>query len=134
MTKSFNKLKKPCFWPIFGPFPQILGQNFFFQKIRLCHGQLHRGFYHYAKIQKKLMMQFEITGQKDGRTDRPYFIGSFRLPEIQQEMLLTFMLYYSRSKINYTCLHWQSKIAKCSARLPFKNGGNLVMRFLNFLF
>ena len=78
------------------------------------------------------MMQFEIPGQKDGRTDRPYFIGSFRLPKIQQEMLLSFMLYYNRSKINYLCLHWQSKIAKCSARLPFKNGGNLVMRFLNF--
>ena len=28
MTKSFNKFKKPCFWPIFGPFPQIFQQLF----------------------------------------------------------------------------------------------------------
>ena len=29
MTKYFNKFKKPCLWPISGPFFQILGQNFF---------------------------------------------------------------------------------------------------------
>ena len=60
MTKSFNKLKKPCFWTIFGRFPQISGQKTFFQKIRLCHTQLH------AKIQKKLMIQF----QENARTKR----------------------------------------------------------------
>ena len=30
MTKFFNKLKKPCFLPIFGPFSQFLGQKHFF--------------------------------------------------------------------------------------------------------
>ena len=29
MIKFFNKFKKTCFWPIFGPFSQFLGQNFF---------------------------------------------------------------------------------------------------------
>ena len=32
MTKFFNKLKKPCFWPILGPFSQFLGQKFFSRK------------------------------------------------------------------------------------------------------
>ena len=36
MTKSFYKFKKPCFWSIFGPFSQILGQIFFW-KIWLSH-------------------------------------------------------------------------------------------------
>ena len=27
MTKSLGKLKKPCFWPILGPFSQILREN-----------------------------------------------------------------------------------------------------------
>ena len=37
MTKSFNRSKKPCLWPIFGPFSQILGEKIFFQKIWLSH-------------------------------------------------------------------------------------------------
>ena len=32
MTKFFNKLKNPCFWPIFSPFPQFWGQTKFFLK------------------------------------------------------------------------------------------------------
>ena len=37
MTKFFNKFKKLCFWPIFGPFSQFWGQKNFFQKIWLSH-------------------------------------------------------------------------------------------------
>ena len=37
MTKSFNKFVKPCFWPIFGPFPDLAGK-------KICHAQLYKGF------------------------------------------------------------------------------------------
>ena len=38
MTKLFNKIKKPYFWPIFGSFSPILGGNEFFQKnLSLSH-------------------------------------------------------------------------------------------------
>ena len=50
MTKFFNKFKKLSFWPIFGSYPQYWGQKKFFQKIRLCHVQLHMGFQHHAKV------------------------------------------------------------------------------------
>ena len=32
MTTFFNKLNKPCFGPIFGPFSQFFGQKIFPQK------------------------------------------------------------------------------------------------------
>ena len=92
MTKYFNKFKKPCFWLIFGQFSQILQQKFFFQKIQLCHTQLHLGFQYHAKIQKKINIQFQedawsegqTEGWKNGRTNRLYFIGPFQLlPEVQ---------------------------------------------------
>ena len=38
------------------------------------------GFLHHAKIQKKLMIQFQENARTDRRTERPYFIGPFRLP------------------------------------------------------
>ena len=31
IARFFNKFKKPCFWPIFGPFPQFGRQKTFFQ-------------------------------------------------------------------------------------------------------
>ena len=85
MTKFFNKFKKPCFGSFWFIFPNFGGKKFFFQKIRLCHAQLHVGFQHHAKIQKKLMIQFHENARTDGRTDRPYFIGPFRLPPEFQE-------------------------------------------------
>ena len=47
---------------MFGTFLAIFpdyGAKIFFQNIRLCHAQLDMGFQHYAKIQKKLMIQFQ---------------------------------------------------------------------------
>ena len=69
MNKFSNNLKKPCFWPILGPFSYFLGQKKFSWKIQLCHTQLHMGFQHHAKIQKKLMIQFKENTQTDGRTE-----------------------------------------------------------------
>ena len=38
MTKFYNKLKKPYFWSISGPFPPFFGQNYFFQN---CGSVIH---------------------------------------------------------------------------------------------
>ena len=61
MTKFFNKLKNP----VFGPFP-----NFWGKKNVL---ELHMGFQQHAKIQKKLMIQFQEKARTyertEGRTD-----------------------------------------------------------------
>ena len=40
MTKFFNKFKKPCFGPIFGPFPNFVVKKIFYGKSG-CHTQLH---------------------------------------------------------------------------------------------
>ena len=61
MTQFSNKFKKPCFQPIFG-------EKEFSWKIQLCHAQLHLGFQHHAKIQKKLTIQFKENARTDGRT------------------------------------------------------------------
>ena len=83
MTKFSNKFKKTCFWPILGPFSQFLGQKIFLENLALSCTTSY-GFWHHAKIQKKLMIKFKENAWTDGRmegwTDRPYFIRPFRLP------------------------------------------------------
>ena len=80
MAKFFNKFKKPCFWPSFGPFFQFLGLKFF-QKIRLRHANLHMVFYKIKLQINSNRRKFQIAiGGKGGRTARAYFIGPFRLP------------------------------------------------------
>ena len=66
MNKFSNKFKKPCFWPIFGPFSQFWEQK----KIWHCDAQLHMGFQHHTKIQKKLMVQFQKNAQIEGPKGR----------------------------------------------------------------
>ena len=65
MTKLFLQFKKPYFLPRFFNFG---GKKTFSKNIWLCHAQLDKGFYHYAKIQKNLMIQFQEKIQTDGRT------------------------------------------------------------------
>ena len=77
MTKSFNKLKKPCFWPIFGPLAQILGKKIFFPEnpdlshityirvIAPCKNSEKTN----AKISRKRLVR-----RTDRKTDRPYFV------------------------------------------------------------
>ena len=48
MTKFFSKLKKTLVLAHFGPFSQLWEQKKFSWKI--WHAQLHKGFYHHAKI------------------------------------------------------------------------------------
>ena len=59
MTKFFNKFKKFCSWPIFGPFSQF---------------------------SKKLMIRFQENTRTGGRADELYYIGFFWLhPGFQQD-------------------------------------------------
>ena len=51
---------------MFGLFAQILEQQFFLSRKSGCHAQLHMGFQHHAKIQKKLMTQFQENATTEG--------------------------------------------------------------------
>ena len=78
--KTFQYIQKTLFLAIFDPFSQFLEQNKF-SRVSGCDAQLHMGFQHHAKIQKKLIIQFQENAQTDrrtdGGTDRPYFVCSF---------------------------------------------------------
>ena len=86
MTKFPNKFKKPCFWPILGPFSQFWGQKKFSWKIQLSRTTSY-GFLAPCKnlekvndtIQRKCPDR-QTDRWKDGRANRPCFIGPFRLP------------------------------------------------------
>ena len=56
MTKFFNKIIKPYFWPIF----PIFGVKNFFQKIWLCQAQLQMGF-------KKLSKNYWFNSKNNAR-------------------------------------------------------------------
>ena len=81
MTKYFNKFKKPCFWPII--FSQFLGQNFFLSENPALLRTTSCGFQ--APCQNLEKTNYAIPRKRPGRrkddrrTDRPYFIGPFRL-------------------------------------------------------
>ena len=96
MTKFSNKLKKPCFWPISGPFSQFSGKKIFFPETPALSRTTSYEFLAPCQIS-------EITNdtiprragggterRKDGRTDRPYFIGPFRLLPGVQKINLNF--------------------------------------------
>ena len=67
MTQFSNKLKKTLF---LAHFDHFWGNKKLSWKIGLCHAQLHLGFQHQAKIQKKLMTQLQENVRTDGRMDR----------------------------------------------------------------
>ena len=65
-----------CIYGLFlAHFPNFWSKNWgnFFQKLQVCHAQVHKGLYHHAKIQGNLMIQFQENTQTDsrmeGRTD-----------------------------------------------------------------
>ena len=62
----FKKIQKALFLSIFGPFPQFWGKKSFSTKPS-CYPQLLKGFWHYAKIQRNLMIQFQENTQADVR-------------------------------------------------------------------
>ena len=70
MTIFFFKFKKLYLEYIFNPFPNIFGaKKVFFQKLWLCHAQLHKSFLHHAKIQRNVMTQFQENTWTDDRTE-----------------------------------------------------------------
>ena len=82
MTKFSNKLKKPCFWPIFPIFgakkkfpgkPSSATHNFTLDSSTMA--KFRKTEWHNYKNKPG-----QMGGWKHGRTDRPYFIGHFRLP------------------------------------------------------
>ena len=78
MTKSSSKIKKTLFWHI----SPNLGAKLFSQKFS-CHAKLHIVFQHHVEIQKKTydtIPRKHLDRRKDGRADRPSFIGPLRLP------------------------------------------------------
>ena len=83
MAKSFNKFKKHCFWPIFPNF----GAEIFFPENPALSRTNSSGFLAPCQTSEKTNDTISIKrldrrteGRKDGRTNRPYFIGPFRLP------------------------------------------------------
>ena len=80
------------FWSLF---PTSGAKNFFLENLTLSR-TTSLGFQHHAKIQKELMMQFHkntpTDGRTDRRTDRPYFIGPFRLLPGVQKCTLSHLL------------------------------------------
>ena len=70
MTKFFNKFKKPCFWPIFGPFPYFDSKKKFSGKSSSVTHNFIWVSSTMPKFRKKLMMQFQENAQTDGRTER----------------------------------------------------------------
>ena len=90
MTKFSNKLKKLFFLTHFELFFPILGpKKKFPRKPALPHTTLYEFLAPCQISEKKQMIQFQenacTEGRKDGRMDRPYFIGPFRLlPGVQK--------------------------------------------------
>ena len=65
MTNFFIKFKKTLFFDLFFVHFPNLGGKIFFSKKMGCHTQLHKGFYHHAKIQRNLMIQFQENTYTD---------------------------------------------------------------------
>ena len=71
MTKFPNKFKKPCFWPIFGPFSPFFGQKDFLKKFGpVTHNKIWASN-NMLSFRKNYWANPKKTfGWKDGRTDR----------------------------------------------------------------
>ena len=74
MTYFLINSKKPAFgahsWPFLIHFPSFGGKKDFSRKFWPCHVQLHMGFQHQAKIQKKTNDTNPRKRQAKGRKDR----------------------------------------------------------------
>ena len=64
MTKFFFRFKNPYFWSFLAHFSNFGGKKGFSMK-SICYAQLLQGFWHHAKTQKNLMIQFQENTQTD---------------------------------------------------------------------
>ena len=77
MIKFFNKFKKPCFWPIFGPSAQFLGAKEIFPENLALPCTTSHGFLAPCQnlektndtIRRKLPDRGRTEGQMEGRAD-----------------------------------------------------------------
>ena len=82
MTKFFNKFQSPCFQPIFSPFSQFWRQKKFSDNPALSSTTSYGFLAPCQNLEKTddAIPRKHPDGRTDGRKDRPYFIGHFRLP------------------------------------------------------
>ena len=102
ITKSFNKFKKPCLWPIFGPFLTYLVQNNFPETpaLSLITSCSFLAPFQNDGIPRKCPDRRK-NAKMDGRTDRPFLTGPFRLRPGVEKISLIFPLKFSKSKQIY---------------------------------
>ena len=89
MTKFSNKLKKTCFWPILGLFSQFWDKKNFSSENPALSRTTSYEFLAQCQISEKTYHTItrKCLGRRtDGRMDRPYFIGLFRLPPRVQKL------------------------------------------------
>ena len=85
MTKSSKKLKKPDFGPFWVRFPNFGDKKIFLEDLALSCTTSHGILALYQSSEKtndtipRKCLDKIMDGWKDERTDRPYFIGPFRL-------------------------------------------------------
>ena len=94
--KFSNKLKKNLFFdPFWAHFPNLWSKKICLENPALPSTTSHGILAPCQISEKKLMIQFQENtwreGQKDGRTDRPYFIGPFLLPPRVQYTVVKIM-------------------------------------------
>ena len=112
-----KKSKNPYFGPFFTIFVHFCLIGIFFQKIGLCQIQLYMGPIlsfrqnYWANSQKT----FGQTGQTDGQTDKPYFIGPFRPRPGVQYWNIT-----AKEKLELLQMFW-IKISFWLGRIEFQN-------------
>ena len=89
MTKFFNKFKKSFFFFFFGgPFFSFLEQKFFFKKSgsdTYIFIWVSNTMPNIQKTRNSITTNVWTDGRMDKRTDRSYFIGSFRLKQLKQQ-------------------------------------------------
>ena len=83
ITKFSIKFKKLCFEPILSPFSQFWGaKKFFLENPAFSRTTSYEFLVPCQRVQKvnDIIQRRRPERRKDGRTERPYFIGPFRLP------------------------------------------------------
>ena len=86
MTKYFNKFKKPVFGPFLVHFTNFGDKKSFLENPALSHTTSYQFLAPYQNLEKT--NNIILRERPDRRTDRPYFIGPFRLmPGVQKRVL-----------------------------------------------
>ena len=106
MTKFLNILKKPCFWPIPGPFSQFFEQKKIFWKIRLPRTTSYGFLASCQNLEKTndTIPRKRPDRRKDERTDRPYYIGPFQLTLGVQQLYYVMIIYLLNLFLNSALL------------------------------